>query len=416
MLLFMSIHKRALQSAAVLSLLLPFGLSAQYAHTTNNGAITITKFTCANGPLVIPAAINGLPVRTIGTGAFKGCTGVTSVIIPGGVVSIETDAFRSCTALASLTIPGSVTSIGDGAFAQCSALKSLVVPDSVTTIAPFAFYSCTSLTNVSLPSTVTTLQNFAFGACSSLSSLVLPANLATVGPLALSGCANLGEITVPKSVKTIGAGAFSSNSKMQSIQVEAGSTTFSSVDGVLFDKNQLTLIQFPAGRTGSYSVPAGVTKVQDAAFKGANIQSVSLPVSISRLGDQAFNTCPNLKSLNFQGNAPVEGASLFVNSKIVTLYVTFSATGWGATYGGRPVQVLNPLLSVGTISSADRAVEFPFSINSATDQSYIIEACTDLLNPVWVSIGSAPTVLGSGTFVDLDRTNFPARFYRVRTP
>src|SRR5262245_32980957 len=85
-----------------------------YAYTTNNGAITITKYT---GPrvAVIPSEINGLPVTTIGSDAFTG-TDVTSVTIPNGVTSIGDYVFFSCTNLATITIPDSVTSIGQGAF------------------------------------------------------------------------------------------------------------------------------------------------------------------------------------------------------------------------------------------------------------------------------------------------------------
>lgn len=401
--------------ATALLLLSPLGLSAQYTYTTNNGAITITKFTCASGPLAIPSTINGLPLTTIGTGAFKGCGSITSVTIPGGVISIEADAFRSCTGLASVTIPGSVVSLGEGAFAQCSALKSLGIPESVTSIPAFAFFSCTGLTNVSIPNSVTAIQNFAFGACNSLPAIALPTNLVTVGSFAISSGASLTEITLPKSVKTIGVGAFSSSTKLQNIHVEAGSTAFSSVGGVLFDKNQATLVQFPGGRSDSYAIPAGVTKIQDAAFKGANLQSVSLPASVARLGDQAFNTCASLKALYFQGNAPLEGAALFVNTKLATAYVSSSATGWGTTYGERPVKILNPLLSLGTISGARRAIEFPFNIGTSIDQTYVIEACTSLVNQAWAPIGTRVTASGAAEFVDSDRTNYPSRFYRVRT-
>lgn len=415
MLLSLSSLTRLSPFAIALLLLSPLGLRAQYTYTTNNGTITLTKFTCASCPLAIPATINGLPVTTIGAGAFKGCGGITSVTIPVGVTAIEADAFRSCTGLSSVTLPGSVVSLGEGAFAQCSALKSLVIPESITTIPTFAFFACTGLTNVSIPNSVTVLQNFAFGACNSLPAITLPTNLVSIGSFAISGCANLTEITLSKSVKTIGVGAFASCTKLQNIQVELGSSTFSSVGGVLFDKNLTTLVQFPGGRSDAFEIPNGVTKIQDAAFKGANLKSVSLPGTVARLGDQAFNTCVNLKSLYFQGNAPLEGGALFVNTRLATAYVSSSATGWGPTYGERPVKVLNPLLSLGTISGARRAIEFPFSIGTSLDQTYVIEACTSLVNQVWVPIGTRLTSSGAAEFVDVDRTNYPSRFYRVRS-
>ncbi len=74
-------------------LAMPVAVRAQYTYTTNNGAITITSFTCSAGPVTIPSAIKGFPVIAIGIGAFGGCTSLTSVTIPNSVTSIGNFSF-----------------------------------------------------------------------------------------------------------------------------------------------------------------------------------------------------------------------------------------------------------------------------------------------------------------------------------
>ena len=84
-------------------------------------------------------------LKTIGSNAFYGCTGLTgSLTIPDSVTSIESQAFVNCTGLTgSLTIPDSVTFIGSSAFYGCTGLSgSLTIPDSVTFIGNYAFQGC----------------------------------------------------------------------------------------------------------------------------------------------------------------------------------------------------------------------------------------------------------------------------------
>jgi hypothetical protein len=109
--------------------------------------ITITAYTGSGDDVAIPSTINGLPVTSIGDGAFAGSS-LTSVTIPNSVTSIGDGAFYGCWSLSSVTIPNSVTSIGDWTFFNCVSLASVTIPDSVTSIGDNAFQDCTSLTSV----------------------------------------------------------------------------------------------------------------------------------------------------------------------------------------------------------------------------------------------------------------------------
>ena len=133
-------------------------VQAEYKYTTNNGTITITGYTGPGGAVNIPDTINGLPVTSIGDGAFVATAlNLTSVTIPNSVTSIGRRRFAYCTSLTNISIPSSVTSIGRGAFNSCTSLTSVTIPNSVTTIEAYSFYNCTSLTKVTIGSSVTTI-------------------------------------------------------------------------------------------------------------------------------------------------------------------------------------------------------------------------------------------------------------------
>ena len=111
-------------------------------------------------------------VRSIGSSTFEGCSSLTSITIPNSVTSIGNLAFRNCSGLTSVTIPSSVTRIGDSAFSLCSSLTSITIPNSVTSIGSWAFYGCSGLTFVTIPSSVTRIGDLAFSCCSGLTSVV----------------------------------------------------------------------------------------------------------------------------------------------------------------------------------------------------------------------------------------------------
>lgn len=95
-----------------------------------DGQVTITEYDMfAQGDLVIPNEIEGLPVTSIGVSAFEGCGSLTSITTPDGVTIIGDWTFSYCRSLTSITIPDSVTSIGDRAFCGCRSLTSIRLPE-----------------------------------------------------------------------------------------------------------------------------------------------------------------------------------------------------------------------------------------------------------------------------------------------
>jgi len=258
-------------------------------------------------------------VTSIGNDAFLLCSGLDSVIIPESVTSIGMNAFSYCTGLSKLTIlssstpignfafsyctglisikmPNSIDSIGNGAFSNCSSLTGLALPKSVKTIGDQTFYGCTGLSDVVLPNSVISIGNLAFGNCMNLTDFVISNSITTIGPLAFNGCIGLASITIPKSIKSIGIDAFLDFNGL--IAVDPENMNYSSQRGILFNKDQTTLIQAPTSTNGNYTIPSSVVSIENGAFKYCvNLTGITIPNSVKSISISAFDGCTKLTSI-----------------------------------------------------------------------------------------------------------------------
>jgi len=268
-----------------------------------------------------------------------------------------------------VTIPSSigglpVTSIERAAFNQKTTLTSVTIPNSVTSIGDYAFQSCTGLTSVTIPNSVTSIGYGAFSYCTGLTS-----------------------VTIPNSVTSIGYGAFSYCTGLTSVTVDAANPSYSSIAGVLFDKNQTALITYPAGKTGSYTIPNSVTSIGYEAFSGCTgLTSITIPNSVTSISYGAFSGCTGLTSITIPNSVTSigEGAfSGFTGLTSITIPNSVTSIGYEAFSGCTGltgVTIPNSVTSIGNAAfygcTGLTSITIPNSVTSIGYEAFY--GCTGL--------------------------------------
>lgn len=404
-------------------------------------------------------------IESIGYRAFYGCSKLTGIEIPTQVTSIGTEAFSDCTNLISITIPASVTSIGENAFYYCSALTNIdvsndnvyyssadgvlfnkdktsliqypvgksdteyTIPEGVTSICDFAFAYCSALTTVNMPISVTSIGNSSFQRCSNLSGITIPDSVVSIGDYAFSYCSNLmnvslgngvstiGEnafascfsiildtafpdsvtsigknafvncqyitkITIPKNLSYIGSGAFSNCSGISDIYVDPENSYYKSENGILFDKDKTTLILYPPKKEEqSYTVPDNIIYIGDNAFSScANIKTVTIPDSVTSIGNGAFAGCENLENITIPNSVTSIGHSAFSTClNLDSIIIPVNVTSMGESVFSNCDKLINVTIT-GNIPSIEKmtfyrctnlaSITIPDSVTSIGDMAF----------------------------------------------
>ena len=237
-----------------------------------------------------------------------------------------------------VVLPKSLKKIGDYAFYDCYNLVSVNIPDSVTSIGKSAFWECYKLTSVTIPNSVTSIGISAFSRCHNLTSVTIPNSVTSIGVAAFSLCSSLTSVTIPNSVISIGDSTFYGCKSLTSINVDVNNPNYCSIDGVLFDKNQTTLIKYPRGKQGaSYIIPNSVTSIGDSAFRDCcALSSITIPNSVTSIGNSAFSGCDALTSVTIPDSVTSIGEYAFKGCDAltsVTIPDSVTSIGNSAFYG-----------------------------------------------------------------------------------
>jgi hypothetical protein len=414
----------------LLLLAAPATVQAQLTYTINGGTVTITGYYGIGpfGVLIIPATLDNLPVTGIADDAFNDLDSVTNVTIPGSVTNIGNGAFSGCADLTAITvdatnpvysstngvlfdkafttlveypgglagsytIPGSVSNIGVAAFEQCYSLASVTIPGSVIHIGDDAFNDCTSLTAITVDATnsfYSSVEGVLFDKNQSTlieypgglaGGYTIPDSVSKIGVAAFDQCHRLTSVTIPGSVTGIGDDAFNDCTTLTAMTVDATNSFYSSVDGVLFDKNQTTLIEYPGGLAGNYTIPGSVTRIGEDAFQNCNgLTSITIPGSVSNIGAGAFGSCYSLANLTItMGVTSIESNAFEQCYSLASVTIPGSVTNIGDG-------AFNYCLSL-------TSVTIPDSVASIGEEAF--EYCSSLTG---VTISDSVTYIAEGEF------------------
>lgn len=291
-----------------------------WEYTVQNGSATITRFLGGTGPdVVMPETLGGAPVRSFRPGMFQfGIQPGLNLTLPSGITNISEGEFQF-SRLSNVTFLGPIRAIPFGAFFGCSRLVSVTYPDTVTSIGDGAFSSCPNLRDIRLPAGLTRIGADAFWFCRSLKT-------------------NEGRLTIPASVTVIGDRAFRGCASLEAIEVDPLNASFSSLDGVLFNKTQTILLVCPAARSGTFAIPETVTTIRISAFADCKkLTGMTIPESIRALPDNAFGGCTGLTRLDLPSGLTSLGTRVFSGTGLTNVSLPAGVrTIPGDAYGSCP--------------------------------------------------------------------------------
>ena len=310
-------------------------------------------------------------VTIIGNYAFRGCDSLTSVTIPAGVTSIGESAFEFCAGLTSVTIPDSVTSIGGYAFDETGYYdndlnwengvlyigkfllganrdkipENYTIKEGTRVIADGAFGGFDRLTSITIPDSVTIIGYSAFGSCSSLTNVTIPDSVTNIGDWAFSDCDSLTSITIPDSVTSIGYGAFSNT--------EYYDNPSNWENGVLYIDNCLIATNYEIPE--NYTVKEGTRVIADMAFWSENLTNITIPESVTNIGDWAFSDCSSLTDiyiLNKDCNivSSSEDYDTIPTETTIHGYAGSTAESYAKEHGNKFVVMEEPKIASGEVS------------------------------------------------------------------
>lgn len=238
----------------------------RYAEITYQGSITSDQLSPYKGDITIPSKVKHKNTE------YR-------------IVGIHPKAFSNANALKSIVLPSGLLYIGDFAFEGCGQLEKIVFPGNSVRLGKGTFFRCTSIRQISLGSDWTQINLKMFCWSQQLTSISIPAKLTRIQNM--------------KSLK-----------ELQSIEVDSNNPNFTSINGILYNKNKETLLGCPRKYTGKVRILEGTTTVNWGAFIDCTeITEIDFPASLKILSFREFSRMKRLTQIIMRSESPVMTAS-----------------------------------------------------------------------------------------------------------
>lgn len=327
------------------------------------------------GSLTVDAA-----TTEIGDRALYYCDKITQLNLPANLQKIGYASIYNCKGLSSIVIPNSITSIDEWAFGWNENLQTVQMSNSLSSLGDCAFYKCPKLTSIQLPNSLTVLNSYTFGENESLTNVQLPTNLKSINRSCFYKCTNLSGILLPSGLTTIGSWAFEQTGLLEVI---IPNTVSIIGDGLFYSSTSLKKVILPQNLSSinNYSfyncisledinIPSQLTSINYSAFNGCvKLPGVTLPSTVGSIAPYAFNNCSSLAFVNNLENTSIEAIDnyTFANcKKLHTIKMPNSVKvirdyAFDGDSLLSEVQLSNQLFSIG-----DRAFRFCAALKSIT--------------------------------------------------
>jgi hypothetical protein len=368
-------------------------------------------------------------VTAVKPNAFKDATNMKAVTLPSTLTEIGEDAFWRCTGLTEIIFPDGLTTIGNYAFYGCTGLTEIIFPDGAVTIGNYAFQNCTGLTEITLPDGAVTIGNYAFQNCTGLEDINLPAGV-TLGTNSFNGC-TVKTLTINGNMPAVTASPFANINSADGFDLYLGSGvteisnnlfTATNVKRVLFvGANNLTAIGerafYNCQKLESFDLSNVVTVgyatfYNDKVLRGANL------ISAETIGNMAFYSCIAIDTVTFGDNLVSIGYSAFMSAYFtsITLPNSLTAIGEQAFYGNINLtgEISVPAGATFTASSFDRCqkvtkISIDGDCNAETDSFKLIDGVLynkDITELLFVPMGRNEKLIMPNTVTTLSKSLF----------